>query len=60
MRWSELTLRNRASPDGDTRFPAIDPVLWRAGTAEHLPADTRDSVDTNFVVYERIVPGQPG
>ena len=45
-----------ASPVGDTRFPAIDPVLWRPAATERLPAGTGDSAATRFVVYERIEP----
>lgn len=42
-----------ASVEGDTRFPAIDPALWRAGHTEELPAGPRDSHPTRHVVYER-------
>jgi dihydrofolate reductase len=43
-----------ANPAGDTRFPAIDPGVWRAVSAERLPAGARDSAATTFVVYEPI------
>jgi dihydrofolate reductase len=43
-----------AAPEGDARFPPIDPAHWRATTAERLPAGPRDSAATTFVVYERI------
>ena len=43
-----------ASPAGDTRFPAIDPAVWRAAEAARLPTSDKDSAATTFVVYERI------
>ena len=43
-------------PEGDTRFPAIDPAVWRATTAERLPSGPKDSAATTFVIYERIIP----
>lgn len=49
-----------AAPQGDTHFPPIDPALWRATTAERLPAGPRDGAATTFVVYERIVPAASG
>jgi dihydrofolate reductase len=45
-----------AAPDGDTRFPRIDPAVWRAVSREAVPAGERDSAATEFVVYERIRP----
>lgn len=42
-----------ASIDGDTRFPAIDPVEWRAIVSEDHPAGEKDSHATRHVVYER-------
>jgi dihydrofolate reductase len=45
-----------AAPAGDTHFPAIDPAVWRATTAERLPSGPKDSAASTFVVYERIVP----
>ena len=49
-----------ASPDGDTRFPPIDPAVWRAVSAEPLPAGDRDSAATTFVVYDRIAGSRSG
>ena len=43
-----------ATPEGDTRFPIIDPAVWKAVSAERLPASEKDSAATTFVVYERI------
>jgi dihydrofolate reductase len=45
-----------ATPAGDTHFPAIDPAIWRATTAERLPSGPKDSEASTFVIYERIVP----
>lgn len=42
-----------ASPDGDTRFPTIDPALWLAVRSEDLPAGEKDSHATRYTVYER-------
>ncbi|SFU03333.1 dihydrofolate reductase [Mesorhizobium sp. YR577] len=39
--------------DGDTRFPAIDPQIWRIVRAEELPAGEKDSHATRYTVYER-------
>jgi dihydrofolate reductase len=41
-------------PEGDISFPAIDPGVWRAVSAERLPAGPRDTAATTFVVYERL------
>jgi hypothetical protein len=38
---------------GDTFFPAIDPALWEAGPAEHVPAGEKDDFPTRFVTYRR-------
>ena len=42
-----------AQIDGDTRFPAIDPAVWRAVSSEAVPAGDKDSHATRHVVYER-------
>lgn len=42
-----------AAVDGDTRFPAIDPAVWRAVSEEQHPAGPRDSHPTRHVLYER-------
>lgn len=42
-----------ASPDGDTRFPDIDPNLWKAVSSTEVPAGEKDTETTTFVVYER-------
>jgi dihydrofolate reductase len=43
-----------ATIDGDTHFPAIDPVMWRAVGAEEHPASEKDSHATRHVVYKRV------
>ncbi|MGY6708940.1 MAG: dihydrofolate reductase [Rhizobiaceae bacterium] len=42
-----------AEPEGDTRFPAIDPALWHPVSREFVPAGERDTYATEYVVYER-------
>lgn len=42
-----------AAVEGDTRFPAIDPEIWRVVSAENVPAGEKDSHATRHVVYER-------
>ncbi|MBE1206897.1 dihydrofolate reductase [Aminobacter carboxidus] len=41
------------SPDGDTRFPAIDPDIWAVARAEDFPAGEKDSHATRYAVYEK-------
>jgi len=43
-----------ARPEGDTRFPDIDPAIWRATATETVPAGEKDSAATRFVIYERV------
>lgn len=43
-----------AEVDGDTRFPAIDPSVWKAVACEDVPAGERDSHATRHCVWERI------
>lgn len=38
---------------GDTFFPEIDPSVWEAGPAEHVPAGEKDDYPTVFVTYRR-------
>jgi dihydrofolate reductase len=42
-----------ASVEGDTRFPPIDPAIWRPVHSEDIPAGEKDSHATRYVVYER-------
>jgi dihydrofolate reductase len=43
-----------AAPEGDARFPFIDPGRWRPTASERNPAGEKDSAATSFVVYERL------
>jgi dihydrofolate reductase len=42
-----------AEVEGDTRFPDIDPNVWREVSSESFPAGEKDSHSTRHVVYER-------
>ncbi|TCT08345.1 dihydrofolate reductase [Tepidamorphus gemmatus] len=41
-------------PDGDTRFPEIDPAIWRAVSRQGPMRGATDTAAMTFVVYERI------
>jgi dihydrofolate reductase len=43
----------KATIEGDTFFPEIDPAIWQAGEAEDVPAGERDDFPTRFVTYRR-------
>jgi dihydrofolate reductase len=43
----------KARPDGDARFPAIDPQTWRETDRSEQPAGPDDSAGFAFVTYER-------
>jgi dihydrofolate reductase len=43
-----------ASPEGDTRFPAIDESEWKAVVTERLRASDRDTAATTYRVLDRI------
>jgi dihydrofolate reductase len=42
-----------ARPDGDTRFPAVDPVAWEEVARVRNPAGPDDSADFSYVTYRR-------
>jgi dihydrofolate reductase len=42
-----------AAPEGDTRFPVIDPALWRETARIRGERTDRDSADFTFVSYRR-------
>ncbi len=42
-----------ADMGGDTRFPAIDPAIWKAIKREPVAAGERDTYATEYVIYER-------
>jgi len=46
----------RASVEGDTYFPAIDPTVWHAVSSEDVPAGERDDHPTRFTIYRRVAP----
>ena len=41
------------APEGDARFPAVDPALWRETAREGGVRRPRDEADFAFVEYER-------
>jgi len=45
--------RVAASPEGDTRFPPIDPALWVLAAAEPMVRSERDSADATFETWVR-------
>ena len=42
-----------AEPEGDTRFPDIDPAQWEVVSSEEHPSGEKDSHATRYVVYAR-------
>jgi dihydrofolate reductase len=42
-----------AAPEGDARFPDIDPEEWVERSRERQPAGPRDDFDYSFVVLDR-------
>jgi len=42
-----------ATPDGDTRFAAIDPETWQETSRERHGASVDDSADFSYVTYRR-------
>ena len=58
---SRLTVTEvHARPDGDVRFPAIDPAVWREVGREGPVQSERDSAAMSFVAYERRTTGGAG
>jgi dihydrofolate reductase len=45
-----------ARPDGDTRFPAVDPTAWEEVARVRNPAGSHDSADFSYVTYRRRKP----
>jgi dihydrofolate reductase len=43
-----------AAPEGDTRFPRIDPAVWREIVRVAHPAGPNDDAAYDFVSYRRI------
>jgi dihydrofolate reductase len=42
-----------ARPEGDTRFPAIDPADWEEVARARHPAGPDNSADFSYVTYRR-------
>jgi dihydrofolate reductase len=42
-----------ARPDGDTRFPPVDPAAWEEVARVRNPAGPDDSTDFSYVTYRR-------
>ena len=42
-----------ARPDGDTRFPDLDPTTWEEVARVRNPAGPQDSADFSYVTYRR-------
>ena len=42
-----------ARPDGDTRFPAVDPAAWDEVSRVRNPPGPDDSADFSYVTYRR-------
>jgi dihydrofolate reductase len=51
----EIT-RVHATPEGDTRFPEIDPRIWREVAREAPERGARDSASVTFLTYRRNAP----
>lgn len=45
--------RIAASPEGDTRFPVIDPAVWTLASSEPMVRGERDSADATFESWLR-------
>ena len=43
------------APDGDARFPPIDPAQWREVSRQRGERGPRDEADFAFVEYERVL-----
>ncbi len=44
-----------AEVPGDTYFPELDRSQWREVSREHLPANERNALASDFVVYDRVL-----
>ena len=49
----EITLIH-ARPEGDVKFPAIDPKIWREGARSEQKAGPQDDADFTFITYIRV------
>jgi dihydrofolate reductase len=48
-----------AAPEGEIRFPAIDPAVWRQSARESHSAGPEDDAAYDFVTYGRISQRDP-
>lgn len=48
-----------ARPDGDTRFPPVDPTAWEEVARVRNPAGSHDSADFSYVTFRRRGQRQP-
>ena len=55
----EIT-RVHATPEGDTRFPPIDPGVWEEVARETPERGEKDSADVTFLTYRRRNDGAAG
>lgn len=46
--------RVHAKPDGDVRFPSLDPAIWREASSQHYPRGESDEFAYTISVFERI------
>ena len=44
----------RLAPGGDTRFPAVDPAVWREAARKPHPAGDNDDAGFDFVSYVKV------
>jgi dihydrofolate reductase len=49
--------RVHLQPDGDTRFPAVDPAVWREAARSEHAAAPGDAAGFTVLTYERNAPG---
>jgi dihydrofolate reductase len=47
----------QAAPEGDARFPLLDPTAWREVAREPIATTDRDDHAATLIVYERRVTG---
>jgi len=45
--------RIHARPDGDTKFPELDPSVWREVSRSPIPPDARDDATATLHIIER-------
>lgn len=48
--WTEV----HANPDGDTRFPPLDPMQWSAVAREAIPRGPKDDHEAELITLDRV------